>query len=99
MKIRSGINKNQQCPQFHESKLSTFNEIPLKSIYFNGDYSNVNNLHLEIGAEAKKFVSSGQLVPDDVMIKLIASELNRLDGDSWLLDGRYFTFVLVGMVS
>lgn len=36
-----------------------------------------------------RFVSNGQLVPDELMLKTIGSELNRLSSTdrSWLLDG------------
>ncbi|XP_050437320.1 GTP:AMP phosphotransferase AK3, mitochondrial [Adelges cooleyi] len=43
----------------------------------------------ELGVQADKFVSNGQLVPDDLMLKIIGSELRRLSSadSSWLLDG------------
>ena len=36
-----------------------------------------------------QFIDKGGLVPDDVMVKLISSELKKLEasGVSWLLDG------------
>jgi adenylate kinase family enzyme len=36
-----------------------------------------------------QFIDKGGLVPDDVMVKLISSELKKLDAKSvnWLLDG------------
>ncbi|XP_060082470.1 GTP:AMP phosphotransferase AK3, mitochondrial-like [Ylistrum balloti] len=39
------------------------------------------------GMTAKQFIDKGQLVPDDVMVKLILNELNKLEEDSWMLDG------------
>lgn len=39
------------------------------------------------GIAAKQFIDSGQLVPDDVMVKLILNELKNMKQDSWLLDG------------
>ncbi|XP_030049662.1 GTP:AMP phosphotransferase AK3, mitochondrial [Microcaecilia unicolor] len=41
----------------------------------------------EIGVVAKSFIDQGQLVPDDVMTKLILRELNNMDQRHWLLDG------------
>ena len=41
----------------------------------------------EVGIEAKKFIDAGALVPDGVMVKLIADELQLLKDHSWLLDG------------
>lgn len=40
-----------------------------------------------LGAEAKKFVDSGKLVPDDLILKLVLSELTKLNSQNWLLDG------------
>ncbi|OWF35543.1 GTP:AMP phosphotransferase AK3, mitochondrial [Mizuhopecten yessoensis] len=39
------------------------------------------------GMSAKQFIDKGQLVPDDVMVKLIINELNKFKGESWMLDG------------
>ncbi len=41
----------------------------------------------EVGKAAKKYIDNGELVPDSVMVDVIASELLRLKGNSWLLDG------------
>jgi len=41
----------------------------------------------EVGIEAKKYIDAGALVPDGVMVKLIADELQLLKDHSWLLDG------------
>jgi nucleoside-triphosphate--adenylate kinase len=41
----------------------------------------------EIGQQAKKYVASGKLLPDDFITKLVIQELRRLAGASWLLDG------------
>lgn len=40
-----------------------------------------------LGTEAKKFVDSGKLVPDDLILKLVLSELTKLNSQNWLLDG------------
>jgi len=40
-----------------------------------------------LGKEAKSFIEKGDLVPDSVMVGLIASELKKLGEASWLLDG------------
>jgi len=39
-----------------------------------------------IGIEAQKYINEGKLVPDDVMIKFISEELNKIR-PVWLLDG------------
>ncbi|XP_056648348.1 GTP:AMP phosphotransferase AK3, mitochondrial [Diorhabda sublineata] len=40
-----------------------------------------------IGLEALKYISEGKLVPDDVMINFVSSELRKLPTKTWLLDG------------
>ncbi|XP_023337977.1 GTP:AMP phosphotransferase AK3, mitochondrial [Eurytemora carolleeae] len=40
-----------------------------------------------LGKEAKAFIARGDLVPDSVMVGLIASELKKLGDAPWLLDG------------
>ncbi|XP_014232721.1 GTP:AMP phosphotransferase AK3, mitochondrial-like [Trichogramma pretiosum] len=42
----------------------------------------------ELGERVKRYLDSGNLVPDDVMINLIDREINALKGkNNWLLDG------------
>ncbi|VVC26652.1 Adenylate kinase/UMP-CMP kinase,Adenylate kinase, conserved site,Adenylate kinase, active site lid [Cinara cedri] len=43
----------------------------------------------DLGVQVNKFVSNGQLVPDELMLKIIGDELNRLSSsnNNWLLDG------------
>jgi nucleoside-triphosphate--adenylate kinase len=43
----------------------------------------------DLGVQVNKFVSDGQLVPDELMLKIVGNELNRLSSAdrSWLLDG------------
>lgn len=41
----------------------------------------------ELGLEAQKFMKAGKLVPDDVMVNLISSELKDIKTVPWLLDG------------
>merc|ERR1719471_2129402 len=41
----------------------------------------------EVGLAAKSFIDKGDLVPDEVMVELISSELKKLGNKSWLLDG------------
>ncbi|CAH0722736.1 unnamed protein product, partial [Brenthis ino] len=41
----------------------------------------------ELGKEVKKYINEGKLVPDDVMIKFMTSELKKVESKSWLLDG------------
>jgi len=42
---------------------------------------------IDIGIQVKKYITNGALVPDHVMVSLIVSELKKLGGHSWLLDG------------
>lgn len=41
----------------------------------------------ELGKEVKKYLNEGKLVPDDVMIKFMITELNKVSNKPWLLDG------------
>jgi len=41
----------------------------------------------ELGLKAKSFMEQGALVPDELMLELIATELDKLDGKGWILDG------------
>lgn len=40
-----------------------------------------------IGKEVAKYLKSGQLVPDDLMIKFITGEIQAVGNKPWLLDG------------
>lgn len=40
-----------------------------------------------LGKEVKKYLESGKLVPDDVMIQFMSEELKKADNKPWLLDG------------
>lgn len=40
-----------------------------------------------LGIEADKYMKSGQLVPDDLIIKCILNRVSAIGNDSWLLDG------------
>lgn len=40
-----------------------------------------------MGVEAQKYISQGKLVPDNLMVKFITSELKGLSASPWLLDG------------
>lgn len=41
----------------------------------------------ELGKEVKNYLNEGKLVPDDVMIKFMISELSKVANKPWLLDG------------
>lgn len=41
----------------------------------------------EIGKEANKYIEKGKLVPDEIMMDLVISELDSLNNKNWLLDG------------
>ena len=42
----------------------------------------------DLGLEAKKYVESGNLVPDELISTLIVHELKLWKENSWLLDGQ-----------
>eukprot|EP00064_Thunnus_orientalis_P014765 superscaffoldBa00002620_g14812 len=53
-----------------------------------GDILRANiNAKTELGLLMKSCIDQGQLVPDDVMSRLILSDLRALKQSSWLLDG------------
>ncbi|XP_034565230.1 GTP:AMP phosphotransferase AK3, mitochondrial [Notolabrus celidotus] len=53
-----------------------------------GDILRANiNAKTEFGLLMKSCIDQGQLVPDDVMTRLILSDLRAIDQSSWLLDG------------
>ncbi|KAK7079639.1 GTP:AMP phosphotransferase ak3, mitochondrial, partial [Halocaridina rubra] len=41
----------------------------------------------DLGLKAQTYMKDGKLVPDDVMVKLISSELAKINIPTWLLDG------------
>eukprot|EP00096_Caligus_rogercresseyi_P013888 TRINITY_DN6477_c0_g1_i1.p1 TRINITY_DN6477_c0_g1~~TRINITY_DN6477_c0_g1_i1.p1 ORF type:complete len:239 (-),score=74.90 TRINITY_DN6477_c0_g1_i1:52-768(-) len=41
----------------------------------------------DLGRQAQSFVDNGELVPDDLMVDLVTSELKKLESSPWLLDG------------
>lgn len=41
----------------------------------------------DLGKEVKKYLNEGKLVPDDVMIKFMITELGKVNNKTWLLDG------------
>ncbi|CAH1173987.1 unnamed protein product [Phaedon cochleariae] len=41
----------------------------------------------EVGNEAERYIKDGKLVPDDIMIKFISSEIKKVPNQMWLLDG------------
>lgn len=53
-----------------------------------GDILRANiNAQTELGLLMKSCIDQGQLVPDDVMSRLILNDLRAIDNNSWLLDG------------
>lgn len=42
----------------------------------------------EVGKKAKQYMEQGSLVPDQVMVDLVLTELKQRT-NSWLLDGKY----------
>lgn len=54
-------------------------------------FSNWNVLlYAELGLLMKSCIDQGQLVPDDVISRLILSSLRTMNQSSWLLDGKAF---------
>lgn len=53
-----------------------------------------NSFISEEGLQAKAFMESGQLVPDNVMVQLILNELQKLKHESWLLDGINMVYII-----
>ena len=41
----------------------------------------------EIGVQANQYLKQGKLVPDDIMLQLILSEVRQASASGWLLDG------------
>lgn len=41
----------------------------------------------EVGRQAEEIVAQGSLLPDDVMLKVVASKLESLNNRHWILDG------------
>lgn len=48
--------------------------------------SNVR-MNTPLGIEAQKYISNGELVPDDLVMKCVLNRVNAIGNDSWLLDG------------
>ena len=40
-----------------------------------------------IGLEAQKYMETGKLVPDEVMLKVVTREMEKFAKTPWLLDG------------
>jgi len=53
---------------------------------------------LDIGKQAEDFMKKGALVPDSIMQKMIIDAMKGLKGQTWLLDGKFTTFLLVYLV-
>ena len=57
-----------------------------------------NPCNADIGKKAKRYIENGSLVPDAIMVDLICSELQKLKGESWLLDGEQKFIVIHGII-
>jgi adenylate kinase family enzyme len=42
----------------------------------------------DFGMKVKQYVNKGHLVPNELMISLIRSELGLLKNNNWILDGK-----------
>lgn len=40
-----------------------------------------------MGIEAEKYITNGQLVPDDLVMKCVLNRISAIGNDSWLMDG------------
>ena len=70
--LRSQIkDKTGQCVQLRHSCLSFVKHLT----------------STDIGTEALKYISKGQLVPNDLVTRLVFEELNRNVSSHWLIDG------------
>ncbi len=49
-----------------------------------------------VGIDSENHILKGELVPDEVMVELICSELDKIKEDSWLLDGMYTLHAVLG---
>lgn len=45
------------------------------------------NRRTEVGREAEQIVALGGLLPDEVMLRVVSSELDELRNQHWILDG------------
>lgn len=43
---------------------------------------------------AKKYIDAGELVPDNVMLRMVMYELGNLQQQSWLLDGKNLNTIM-----
>lgn len=43
----------------------------------------------ELGRKAKNYIDRGVLLPDDLIVELMISEIDKLSNKRWLLDGRW----------
>ena len=44
-------------------------------------------LRTEVGRQAEEIVARGDLLPDELMLKVVTSKLDLLNGKHWILDG------------
>ena len=44
-------------------------------------------LRTEVGRQAEEIVARGDLFPDELMLKVVTSKLDLLNGKHWILDG------------
>jgi len=56
------------------------------------------NRRTEIGREAEEIVASGGLLPDEVMLRVVSSELDELRNQHWILDGFPRTLGQAGLL-
>ena len=52
----------------------------------------------EVGREAEEIVAGGGLLPDEVMLRAVSSELDELRGQHWILDGFPRTIGQAGLL-
>ncbi|KAJ3293000.1 hypothetical protein HK104_004845 [Borealophlyctis nickersoniae] len=74
------------CKQGTQTKRikANFGFLPVSS----GDLLRANIMSgTALGRQVEGIIQSGALVPDELVVDLVASELEKLEGTSWMLDG------------
>ena len=59
----------------------------------------VGSLVSDYGLQAKSYIEKGALVPDEVMVRMITLELQKIQNTHWLLDGVCLLYLSVIFVS
>jgi adenylate kinase family enzyme len=52
----------------------------------------------DFGMKVKQYVNKGCLVPNELMISLIRSELGLLKNNNWILDGKCSIIIVLNVI-